>query len=77
MTYQEKAKELLDFYQRTIFDMVDMSQCEGYHSTTIECAVRAVDEILSLEMVFNMGRDDDYNEGTFYEKVKEEMMSYL
>lgn len=35
-----------------------------------QCALIAVDEILSLRMINTINRDLTYNEGTFWEEVK-------
>jgi hypothetical protein len=69
MTPTEKAKELIEKYCQVLFGD------ENFVSLTKpkQCALIAVDEILSLRMVWVMGRDDDYSEGDFYQQVKEEI----
>ena len=80
MTPKEKAKYLVDkFYQTTpneawINEPVGLSEEYKAWKQAKECALIAVDEILSLMIKFhNRHIEDNSNEIIFWELVKEEL----
>jgi hypothetical protein len=70
MTPKEKAKELVDKFRGIL--VYGQRQWGQVHFAK-QCAIITCQEILSLKMVYNMGRDENYNEGTFYEEVIQEI----
>jgi hypothetical protein len=70
MTPDEKAKELYDTFFEYTFNPNDHIYS---HKAAQTCALLCCDEILSLRMIYSMGRglDEIDSEGQFYEKVKE------
>lgn len=69
MTAKEKAIELARKYQDLIFDMVDTSELDpDFHSTSIDAALIAVDEILDIII-----ESDDHTWKTFWRQVKAEL----
>jgi len=75
MTPKEKAKELVDTFKPNAY----IGACEEndelmelYHSK--QCALKAVDEIMSLMIKFhNRHIEDNSNEIYFWEEVKNEL----
>ena len=65
ITPKEKAKKLV------IMFTFEREEHERYVAK--ECAKMAVDEILKLKMIKNMGRDNKYSEGAFWKQVKKEI----
>lgn len=72
MTPQQKAVELREkFYKASLCTIAGTSTIFWQQSKTL--ALIAVDEILSMGMVYNMGRTPHLSEGQFYEQVKTEL----
>jgi hypothetical protein len=71
MTAKEKAKELVDKFQKQIFfhitdERLDIEESKG-------CALIAVDEILDA-ITFNVYDEDAYNkEYNYWQEVKQEI----
>lgn len=74
MTPKDKAKELLDKF-RNEFKWVEIDYSVDLYRDTKQCALIAVDEILSLSMIGNMGRGmgELMNEFEYWTAVKEEI----
>lgn len=69
-TPEQKAKELVGkiFSEQHIDDSAKLI---GISSKKI--ALICVQEILSLHMIYAMGRDEKYSEGEFWQQVKKEI----
>ena len=73
MTPQEKAKELVELFWTEVEDN-DCSTRKMSFSQAKQCALIAVDEILSLMIKFhNRHIEDNSNEIIFWEEVKQEI----
>ena len=75
MTPKEKAKELVDKYTNLYPSYIVMfpSDIDNAIKDIKECALVAVDEILTA-ITFNMYDEDAYNkEDIYWEEVKEEI----
>jgi hypothetical protein len=80
MTPKEKAKELVDSFKGIVYPYIGSSMLtndadEGVILRNAKiCAVIVVDEILSMNMIFDIARKGSlYSEGEFYNHVKEEI----
>lgn len=71
MTPEElKAKELVEKFEKAIWKNGNPHHVEKHAK---ECALILCNEILSLKMIDNMGRNDEYSEGEYWQKVKEQI----
>lgn len=69
MKPEEKAKELIEMFQ--YYAKEPPANSHFVTPAANHCATICVNEILNLKMINNMGRDENYSEGNFWQAVKE------
>lgn len=73
MTAREKAKELIDKFHRFTYTSVHAYKTSGEYSDTIKCALIAVDEIISIKLLWFQ---KDTTELNYWQEVKHEIEKF-